>query len=45
MNYEDYLGGSYNQETQEFDKEKAQLEVYESKSKLNIVLFSLGRNL
>ena len=39
MNYEDYLGGSYNQETQEFDKEKAQEEVYESKDKLNIVLF------
>lgn len=39
MNYEKYLGGSYNEETQEFDKEIAQEEVYNSKHKLNIVLF------
>ena len=39
MNYEDYLGDSYNQETQEFDKKIAQEEVYNSKHKLNIVLF------
>ena len=39
MNYVKYLGGSYNEETQEFDKEKAKEEVYASKYKLNIVLF------
>ena len=39
MNYEKYLGESYNEETQEFDKEKAKEEVYDNKPKLNIVLF------
>ena len=39
MNYEKYLGGSYNEETQEFDNEKAKEEVDDSKIKLNIVLF------
>ena len=39
MSYRDYLGESFNEETNEFDKEKAKKEVYKKKSKLNIVLF------
>ena len=39
MNYVEYLGGSFNEKTNEFDKEKAKEEVYKRKSKLNIVLF------
>lgn len=39
MSYKDYLGDSYNEKTQEFDKEKAKKEVYKNKDKLNIVLF------
>ncbi|WP_201617907.1 YcjF family protein [Psychrobacter urativorans] len=39
MSYREYLGGSFNEETQEFDKEIAKKEVYKRKSKLNIVLF------
>lgn len=39
MNYAEYLGDSFNEETHEFDKEKAKEEVYKRKSKINIVLF------
>jgi len=39
MSYVDYLGDSFNEETNEFDKEEAKKEVYKNKSKLNIVLF------
>lgn len=39
MSYVDYLGDSFNEETNEFDKEAAKKEVYKNKSRLNIVLF------
>ncbi|CAM4041158.1 GTPase [Psychrobacter arenosus] len=39
MNVLEYLGNSYNKDTQSFDAEAARKESYENKPKLNIVLF------